>query len=598
MALKLRGSSQVKDSSITLSRIEKLQSGKILGRAVDTEYTGKPLDPNNPESIIELGAEDVRRISGLWEEDSPVLNGLNLLKFNDLGGNLSVQGIANIDGDFFVNNDKFKISSLSGNVETLGSMTAKDDIKLNDGTEDMHHLNSNGELTSKGKIKSKSSFEVVKIEGETATSKFSVDNDGNLIAAGTGTFTSDVISGDATGTHVKLEASSGKVISKLLEVGGLDGDNNPAKLIVDGNGNVSINKDLSVSGTLDVGDINVSGSVTQIDTEHLHVRDSLIMLADGNTADLLDIGFIGKSSAGHHGLVRDSDDSIFKLFQNSSEDLSSDNSVDFTNGDLEYGHLYLNKITLQGTGSAFVGDLTGNADTATQLETSRDFSIGTSAGDTGDITAAVVSFDGSANVELSATINSGAVDFAHLNDAAVVTSTETLLASADSDVTIPTSKAVAAYVESKVSSGGFANVANMDLQMGYVETVEGVTTESFVRVYETVVYHTVADNSGHSEQDNQQVLVNLADESLSHPEFDSKLDDKIMVFVNGQKLRIGTAAEVSAGTADFSIESRTLQDSSTSRDVIQFKTNIVGGVQQEDTIANDDELEIRYYNKY
>jgi hypothetical protein len=50
------------------------------------------------------------------------------------------------------------------------------------------------------------------------------------------------------------------------------------------------------------------------------------------------------------------------------------------------------------TASSFVGDLTGNADTATALETARDFSI------TGDASATAISFDGTANVGLALTL--------------------------------------------------------------------------------------------------------------------------------------------------------------------------------------------------
>jgi hypothetical protein len=50
------------------------------------------------------------------------------------------------------------------------------------------------------------------------------------------------------------------------------------------------------------------------------------------------------------------------------------------------------------TASSFVGDLTGNADTATALETARDFSI------SGDAEATAISFDGTANVGLALTL--------------------------------------------------------------------------------------------------------------------------------------------------------------------------------------------------
>ena len=49
------------------------------------------------------------------------------------------------------------------------------------------------------------------------------------------------------------------------------------------------------------------------------------------------------------------------------------------------------------------GDVTGNADTATQLANGRNFSIA------GDITEAAVSFDGTGNVALNATIDDNAV---------------------------------------------------------------------------------------------------------------------------------------------------------------------------------------------
>lgn len=55
------------------------------------------------------------------------------------------------------------------------------------------------------------------------------------------------------------------------------------------------------------------------------------------------------------------------------------------------------------TATTFTGALVGNASSATVLATSRDFSI------SGDITASAVSFDGSGNVVLSASIDSGVV---------------------------------------------------------------------------------------------------------------------------------------------------------------------------------------------
>jgi hypothetical protein len=76
------------------------------------------------------------------------------------------------------------------------------------------------------------------------------------------------------------------------------------------------------------------------------------------------------------------------------------------------------------TSTSFVGGLTGNASTATQLANGRDFSI------TGDITASAISFDGTGNVALSSSIAAGVVDTTELADDAVTTAKI-----ADGDVT-------------------------------------------------------------------------------------------------------------------------------------------------------------------
>jgi hypothetical protein len=64
-------------------------------------------------------------------------------------------------------------------------------------------------------------------------------------------------------------------------------------------------------------------------------------------------------------------------------------------------------------GANVAGDISGNAGTATTLATGRNFSI------TGEVTASNVSFDGSGNVALSATIGENVIDTAHLVDGAV-----------------------------------------------------------------------------------------------------------------------------------------------------------------------------------
>ena len=104
---------------------------------------------------------------------------------------------------------------------------------------------------------------------------------------------------------------------KLTVVGNISSTGN---LITQGNsylsGNSYIQQDLNVNGNSTitgdlyvVGNFTAAGSATYINTQNLEVNDSLIYLAAANTANLLDIGFVGhfaQSPLGyqHTGLIR------------------------------------------------------------------------------------------------------------------------------------------------------------------------------------------------------------------------------------------------------------------------------------------------------
>lgn len=70
------------------------------------------------------------------------------------------------------------------------------------------------------------------------------------------------------------------------------------------------------------GDLTVNGTVTTINTTTVLVEDSLMGLAHNNSADSIDIGFIGRYNDGaikYTGLARDANDSgKFKLFEDIS----------------------------------------------------------------------------------------------------------------------------------------------------------------------------------------------------------------------------------------------------------------------------------------
>lgn len=89
-------------------------------------------------------------------------------------------------------------------------------------------------------------------------------------------------------------------------------------------------------GTVYVGgDILVTGNLVTQNVSSVIVSDPLIYLAGNNyTSDVLDIGFVANYNDGsdrHTGLYRDASDSgIYKLFYNSTQELSGNNLVDDT----------------------------------------------------------------------------------------------------------------------------------------------------------------------------------------------------------------------------------------------------------------------------
>jgi hypothetical protein len=192
-------------------------------------------------------------------------------------------------------------------------------------------------------------------------------------------------------------------------------------------GLIEAQEGLEVSGGSTFDDVNVTGvgtinhleynssSTTGISTVgELYVGSDQVLYSDLGTLTLANIEAIDETT-------RLTLESALSLDPNDFASLnvtgiSTIGGLLDANGGLDVtGHTKLNE-TLEVTGvSTFtgainadggvVGDLTGNADTATALETARDFDI------IGDfITAAAVSFDGTGNVSLAATITANSIE--------------------------------------------------------------------------------------------------------------------------------------------------------------------------------------------
>jgi hypothetical protein len=163
------------------------------------------------------------------------------------------------------------------------------------------------------------------------------------------------------------------------------------------------------------GDLQIDGTTTTINSTELVVDDKNITLGSGAANDAAaDGGGITLESGEGNKTWNwvDATDSwtssehidavsgkVYKI--GGTEVLSSDTlGSGVTSSSLTsvgtLGQLSVSGVTTSSGG--FVGDLTGNADTATALETGRDFSI------SGDAEASAITFDGTANVGLALTL--------------------------------------------------------------------------------------------------------------------------------------------------------------------------------------------------
>lgn len=150
-------------------------------------------------------------------------------------------------------------------------------------------------------------------------------------------------------------------------------------VIIGDTGNVTGVNDLTVTG-----DLTVNGTTTTVNTTTLSVEDPLIQLANGNaTTDTVDIGIVGLYDTSgtqnlYAGFFRDASDNKFKAFVDSQQDLSTSTTVNTA----------ATGYTVATVVANVEGALTGNASTATTLQTARNING--------------VSFNGSADITVTA----------------------------------------------------------------------------------------------------------------------------------------------------------------------------------------------------
>ena len=248
-----------------------------------------------------------------------------------------------------------------------------------------------------------------------------------------------------------IQPGSSNPITPVMYVDGRTEVNGPIYATNDGNsGNWKAGYDYSQIGHVPLAGGTMTGNLNFGDSNkvQLGAGSDLALYHDGSNSYIEDVGT--------GNLIIRSNGTSLNLQNNDDEDFISCNVTNneviiYHNNDkvLETETTGITVTHTDGSTGTITGNLTGNADTATALATSRNFSI------TGDITANAISFDGSGAVALNASIDAGVVDttelaagavtFAKLDGASVTTSSETF---SDSDTQLMTAKAINDRIES------------------------------------------------------------------------------------------------------------------------------------------------------
>ena len=134
-------------------------------------------------------------------------------------------------------------------------------------------------------------------------------------------------------------------------------------------GDVTVETNLTIDGNL-----TVSGTTTTVNTQDLVVSDPMIYMGEGNTGNLVDLGFVSSFNDGtyqHTGLVRDASAGTWKLFKGVTDEPTT--VINFAQGtlddlavnDLNSNNVFANDVTAN---TLYYGGITGATSVQAELE--------------------------------------------------------------------------------------------------------------------------------------------------------------------------------------------------------------------------------------
>lgn len=407
--------------------------GKYLSGGIDLFTIFAPSNTTfivaaNYGSTFTLSGGETQTFTGSNGINTSTASGTKTVTISGVPATTSSLGVASFaSGNFSVNNGAVSIANggigsteLGGAINnvTIGATTAS--------TGRFTTLTTTGAVSGQSTIDAGTGFRVA---GAATSGQYLRGNGTNFVSSAIQAADIPTLNQNTTGSAATLTTTrniwgqsfngSADVSGNLSNVGNITGSgaltissggtNTDITLSPNGNGIVRLTSDFHASsanftGNVSIGgNLYISGSATTVNQNQLVIDDPIIYMANNNPSDTYDIGFAANYvSTGyyHTGLIKAAGTDNWYLFSTMVAEPSS-NSI------------ATNSKTIDTLIANTSGNHTGNSTTATTLQTSRNFSLGS-----GDVTSSAISFNGSANVALATTIANNAVTYAKFQQVA------------------------------------------------------------------------------------------------------------------------------------------------------------------------------------
>lgn len=263
------------------------------------------------------------------------------------------------------------------------------------------------------------------------------------------------------GTAISIGAASGKTtINNPTDVTGSFRVGTTNFTVDASNGNVE-----TAGNAIIGGDLTVNGTTTSVNTNTLDVEDALIRLASGNTADSVDIGFVGRYNDGADkfaGIYRDATSNEFYIFDELVDSNLTDNVIT-QDGTFVLADTNVKAIKFAQKSFSLTGDVAGTINMSDMGDTNHTMavtiqpnSVALGTDTTGNYIATIVQATGGAT-DNNSTTNNGLVITGNGTETAAVTLKNNL---ADAAGGIGTSTFNATNFD--VSAGGVVTVDTID----------------------------------------------------------------------------------------------------------------------------------------